>query len=120
MDEKYQYLEQEDTIDIKSFIIKNLRYWYLFVFFLIIAFFIAILVNKYSTPVYKVSTWILINEKEDPLDLENTIRPSLYGNPYKLENEIGIMKSKNLTKLIAVAVILFIMNSIKLYTSKYR
>ena len=94
MDEKYQYLEQEDTIDIKSFIIKNLRYWYLFVFFLIIAFFIAILVNKYSTPVYKVSTWILINEKEDPLDFENTIRPSLYGNPYKLENEINAFDSE--------------------------
>ncbi len=100
MDEKYQYLEQEDTIDIKSFIIKNLRYWYLFVFFLMIAFFIAFLVNKFTAPVYKVSTWILINEKEDPLELETTLRPSLYGNPYKLENEIGILKSKNLTKRV--------------------
>ena len=95
MDEKYQYLEQEDTIDIKSFIIKNLKHWYLFATFLLITFFIAILVNRFSTPVYKVSTWILISEKQDPLELENRIVPSLYGNPYKLQNEIGILKLKN-------------------------
>ena len=100
MDEKYQYVEQDDTIDIKSLVIKNLKHWYLFVFFLLIAFFIAILVNKFSIPIYKVSTWILISEKQDPLELENRIVPSLYGNPYKLENEIGILKSKKLTKRV--------------------
>ena len=82
MDEKYPYIEEEESIDIRAFILKNLKYWYLYVLFLVIAIFIATLVNKFSTPVYKVSTWILIRDEENPLDPQNFVGTSLYGNPY--------------------------------------
>ena len=98
MEERYPYIESEESIDIRGFIIKNLRYWYIYVLFLVIAFFIATLVNKFTTPVYKVTAWILIRDEENPLDPQNYVGASLYGNPYKLQNEIGILKSKDLTK----------------------
>ncbi|MFO7658225.1 MAG: polysaccharide biosynthesis tyrosine autokinase [Bacteroidales bacterium] len=98
MEDKYPYLEEEESIDIRAFIIRNLRYWYLYVFFLVIAFFIAILVNKFSTPIYRVSAWVLIRDEENPLDMQSYVGASLYGNPYKLQNEIGILKSKELTQ----------------------
>ncbi|NJK86524.1 MAG: hypothetical protein HC906_11690 [Bacteroidales bacterium] len=40
----------------------------------------------------------MISEEENPLELQTFVSTSLYGNPYKLANEIGILHSKELTK----------------------
>jgi tyrosine-protein kinase Etk/Wzc len=98
MDQRFYQFDEEETIDIKSFIIKCFHHWPYFVIILVIALTIAFLVNKFTSPVYKVKTWILIRDEENPLDPQKFIGSSLYGNPYKLENEIGILKSKQLTE----------------------
>ena len=36
--------------------------------------------------------------KENPLEFQSYLSPSVYSNPYKLQNEIGVLKSKELTK----------------------
>ena len=56
------------------------------------------LINRFTEPEYKVTTYLLIRDEENPLDPQNFIGASLYGNPYKLQNEIGLLQSKSLTK----------------------
>ena len=98
MDERYIDVDNEDSIDIKAFLFKCLRQWYYFGAFLGVAFLIAILFNKFTSPVYKVTNYVLVSDKEDPLDPQNFIGTSLYGNPYTLQNEIGLLQSKSLTE----------------------
>src|SRR5512133_3279695 len=97
-EERFVDFEAEDSIDIKAFLTKCLRQWYLFAAVLVVALFIAVVVNRFSEPEYKVTTYMLIRDEENPLDPQNFIGASLYGNPYKLQNEIGILQSKSLTK----------------------
>jgi tyrosine-protein kinase Etk/Wzc len=97
-DGTYANFDSEDSIDIKAFLLKCIRHWHYFAFFLIVAVLIALLINRYTTPVYKVTTFLLIRDEENPLDPQNFVGASLYGNPYKLENEIGLLRSKDLTK----------------------
>jgi uncharacterized protein involved in exopolysaccharide biosynthesis len=57
-DERYVNFDAEDSIDIKAFLSKCFRQWHYFAAFLLVAFFIAILINRYTTPVYKVTTFL--------------------------------------------------------------
>jgi capsular exopolysaccharide synthesis family protein len=97
-DERYVDFEAEDSIDIKAFLLKCLRYWYIFGAVLMVALCIAIVINRFSEPVYRVTSRLLIKDEENPLDPQNFIGASLYGNPYKLQNEIGMLQSKSLTR----------------------
>lgn len=111
-DHNNYYVDAEESIDIKAFIFKCLNHWYYFVIVLFIAFFIAAVINKFSAPVYEVSSFILIREEENPLELQDFTGASLYTNPYQLQNEIGILKSKTLTERTVRA--------LDLYVSYYR
>ncbi|HEX2394392.1 MAG TPA: Wzz/FepE/Etk N-terminal domain-containing protein, partial [Bacteroidales bacterium] len=96
--ERYIDFEAEDSIDIKAFLSKCFRQWYVFAVFLLFTLFCAAIINQVKEPEYKVSAYLLIHDEENPLDPQNFIGSSLYGNPYKLQNEIGILQSKSLTK----------------------
>lgn len=96
-DERTGYFEAEESIDIRAFLLTCFRHWYVFAIALVAALTLALLFNRFSTPVYKVSAYILIKDEENPLDPEKFIGSSLYGNPYTLQNEIGLLRSKSLT-----------------------
>lgn len=96
-EERTGYIEAEESIDIRAFLFKCFRYWYVFLAMLFLAMSLAVLFNRFSTPHYKVSAYILIKDEENPLDPEKFIGSSLYGNPYTLQNEIGLLRSKSLT-----------------------
>jgi capsular exopolysaccharide synthesis family protein len=98
MDEGHFEFENEETIDIRSFVIKCLHYWPYFVLCLIIAFIIAFLYIKFSPPVYKVKAWVLIHNEENLLDMQKLTGSSTFNNPNVIENEIGILQSKSLTE----------------------
>ena len=53
-------LEQEDSVDIKSWIVKFLSYWYLFLIFGFLAVVGGYLFNRYADRVYQVSSTIYI------------------------------------------------------------
>jgi tyrosine-protein kinase Etk/Wzc len=97
-EERYVDFDREDSIDVKAFLAKCLRQWYYFAAFLVVAFLIAMLLNRFTVPAYKVTTYLLIRDEENPLDPQNFVGASLYGNPYKLQNEIGMLQSKSLTE----------------------
>ena len=71
MDDQNYYVDVEESIDIKAFIYKCLNHWHYFGITLVAALFIAFVINKFSAPQYKVSSYILIQEEEDPLDLQS-------------------------------------------------
>jgi capsular exopolysaccharide synthesis family protein len=104
--------EAEDSIDIKAFLLKCYRHWYLFALFLVLSLSAAIIINKAKEPEFKVSAFILIHDEENPLDPQNFIGSSLYGNPFKLQNEIGILQSKSLTRRT--------LQTLNFFTSYYR
>ncbi len=91
-------LEEEEGIDLRKWLFRILDNWLFFLICTCIAITIAYLYNKYTISEYQLSTSILIKEKDDPLDKGNMLRLSLYNNPYKLENEIGIINSSEIKK----------------------
>ncbi|NJK95534.1 MAG: hypothetical protein HC905_12105, partial [Bacteroidales bacterium] len=83
----------EQNFDIRKIFFRVLQNWYWVLLSLVVCYFIAILINRYTAPVYTVGATLLINdEKKSTADLVlNAIdRMSARKN---IENEIAILKS---------------------------
>ncbi|MFA0964693.1 GumC family protein [Roseivirga sp. BDSF3-8] len=84
---------KEHLDDVKKFLGRLRKRWYLFVISLGIALLVAFLINRYTSPVYPVTSSILVKGSND---MENSIGQLLYGNRAgrkNLNNEILILKS---------------------------
>ena len=53
---------KEDFIDVKSVFYNFLSYWYYFLFSILICLFLSFLYNRYTKPIYSVSTTIEIRD----------------------------------------------------------
>jgi capsular exopolysaccharide synthesis family protein len=75
-------------------------YWPLFVIASIISFSIAYVYLKYATPLYKISSTLLI--KEDARAVESSIIEMMdpLGSGKKIENEIEILKSRTIARAV--------------------
>ena len=89
---------EEEKIDIKDFLLKMLGYWHFFIISLIVSILIAYAINRTSVPVYEVHTSLLIQEEQSMLDSRFASDLGIYKNQNQLSNEIGILKSYNLTQ----------------------
>jgi capsular polysaccharide biosynthesis protein len=56
-----------EEIDLKEIFFKLLFHWRLFVVLGVLGVSIAVIINRYSTDIYKLSTLINIKESENPL-----------------------------------------------------
>ena len=66
--------QKEETIDIKSLILKYIQYWYYFLLSILFFIFIAFLNNRFTIPEYSVSTTLLIRDDNNTqLGAENLI-----------------------------------------------
>jgi len=65
--------QEEETIDIKALFIKLINNWYLFAITVLIALVVAFLFNKYTTPVYKVETTVLVQDEKGALSAQDLI-----------------------------------------------
>jgi len=85
---------REASVDYKAIFMKFFRYWYFFVLSMIIALTIAYFFNKFATPVYEVSSRILLNDPEK-IDPQSMIgMGSTYGRMQNnIQNEIIVIKS---------------------------
>ncbi len=93
MENRANYLPQEESIDIRKFIIKILHYWYWFVISIFICYTIAYLLNRYKEPTYNVNgTLIVSEEKKSSVDLLISTFDR-YSARKVIENEIAILKS---------------------------
>jgi uncharacterized protein involved in exopolysaccharide biosynthesis len=91
-----QDIYQEEAVDYKALFFKFYRHWYFFVVTIFIALVIAFLFNKYTKPIYEVSTTLLIEDKSSS-DAQSLLGLGFRNNMQNLENEIGKLKSYKLS-----------------------
>jgi len=96
--DSYKESFNEETIDIKNLIFKFLGKWYLFVAALIVSVVAAYLYNLWSQPIFEVKTSILIKDEQTVLDSRFSSGLGIYNTQYRISNEIGILKSYQLTQ----------------------
>lgn len=114
--------EQESTIeekefDLKQFVLKYLRYWYLFAIALMIALGAAWFYNWYTSPVYRVAGKLLIKD-ESPTPAKALLKElEISGQNKNLENEIEILRShrmvSNALEQLEFGVSYFLVGNIK-------
>ena len=91
-------LEQEDSVDIKSWIVKFLSYWYLFLIFGFLAVVGGYLFNRYADRVYQVSSTIYIKEQKMGMDAAAMMTGMNFRNRGNVDNEIDVLRSRMLAE----------------------
>lgn len=93
---------EEESLDIKKYLFIMLSKWYWFAFSIFISLFISYLVNRYSEPIYSVTSSLIIRDDDNMKGFtgaENLIQGlRLVKNTKSVQNEIGILKSYTLAK----------------------
>ncbi len=87
----------EETIDIKKYFAKILFNWYWFAISVFITVSIAYVLNRYTEPIYRVSSSLIVRDDERSKGLtgaENIIQGmEMFRSQKNVQNEIGILKS---------------------------
>ena len=93
---------EEETVDIKELLYKFISHWRLFALTIPIALTIAYFVNRYSDPIYEMSTSVLISlEKSGAAELEGLMGGfGVSSSREAYYNELEMMKSMGLTESI--------------------
>jgi len=91
--------DQDEVVDIRKYLFKLLSYWHYFALTLVIAIICAWFYNRYTMPVYRVSSVLLIDEDKqsgalgtDKLLQGFGLRPGMQN----LDNQIHILSSRSL------------------------
>lgn len=97
MQNQISYNITKESLDVRKFVLKLLRKWYWFALSIVLCYLIAYFVNSYSTPLYKISASLLIND--DKKSIAEIIYNSLNRNSGRknIDNEISVLKSYNMT-----------------------
>ena len=90
--------QEEDTIDIKTLIIKFISYWYLFIIFGLLALSAGYVYNRYTPNVYQVSATVFIKETKMGVDAAAMMTGMNFRSYGNVDNEIGILKSYMLSE----------------------
>ncbi len=88
--------EEHSGIDIRKYLYKIVKYWYLFVISLLLAYFVAYWNNKFSIPVYGLHTTMLITKNSGEEAYAGGLM--LLDRSKDLSTEIGIMKSFSISR----------------------
>ncbi|MBL4592694.1 MAG: hypothetical protein JKX68_02640, partial [Flavobacteriales bacterium] len=111
--------EGEEDFNLKGFLYGYLRYWYIYVFALMLGFGCAYFYNWYVKPVYNVSTKILIkDDKSTSIGTQELLKDlDVYNVSKNIENEIEIIKSRKILKKaleqIEVDVLYYLIGNVK-------
>jgi tyrosine-protein kinase Etk/Wzc len=88
-----KFQEENDLKKISELFIRNYKF---FIFSVIIALGLAFLVNRYSIPVYSISSSMLIKEnkaQQSNTDVNDFLNSNLFGKNQNFQNELWVMKS---------------------------
>lgn len=98
--EYFDFIEENNPVDLKQIINKYLKYWPAFVLSIIISLFSAFVYLRYANVVYKSQAKVkLLNDKENSnftLDVSKLFNKSTIN----LENEIALLKSVHLSEQV--------------------
>ena len=92
--------QQDSLIDLQLMLQKLRQYWYLFFLSVPLALLVAFAVTRYTTPLYDVSTTVLIKQPTDPSNASINLLygQELFTNEKNLNNEAIMLKSNDLVK----------------------
>lgn len=88
--------QEEDTIDLKSIIIKIISYWYLFVIGIVVALTIGFIYNRYTPKVYQNSATVYVKEDKMGIDPTSMMTGLTFKSSINIDNEIAILQSFSL------------------------
>lgn len=93
------HFTKSSSQDLSKFFHRILDKWYLFLGGLVLALIFAVLINKFTHPVYSGHTTLLIrSEQTKPIGAEALVRDLSFNTNGDIRNEIGILKSFSLTR----------------------
>ena len=90
------FQQQEESKDIRILLFKLLKYWPLFILTIFIVLVVAFLFNKYTAPIYEVSTTVLVKEDRSMMDASSMLGIGLSNSNQNVENEIVKLSSFSL------------------------
>lgn len=88
-----QPVTESGSIDYKRVLFSAIRYWYFIVLSLLIAVFIAFIINRYATRIYPVTASIIVKEEGDISGSELLYNNALVNMKRNYLNELYIIKS---------------------------
>ena len=88
----------EEKVDIKGLFFRYYSHWYYFLISIFVFILIAIAYNRYTTPIYSISSTILIRDDNNTqLGAENILEGmELFSGKTNINNEIVVLKSFSL------------------------
>jgi tyrosine-protein kinase Etk/Wzc len=97
-------IEEEETINFREIFEKYFRHWKLFVAFSAISIALAFVYLRYAMPIYSSKASVLIEDDEKGgalSELSVFSEMGIMGGSHNLDNEIEIMKSRQLLEIVA-------------------
>ncbi|WP_430937011.1 GumC family protein [Saccharicrinis sp. 156] len=91
-----EYLQQEETFNVKEFLFKLLAKWRLFLIFGIISAGIGLYIGKSTPPTYEVSGLVLVNEESSSGGMNSLFEDLSIGGNTNIENHLLTFKSYTL------------------------
>ena len=107
----FEDIDKTRQINTKAILYKLLASWKFFLAFTLITFAVAFIYNRYTVPIYEVSCKVLIKDdsKNSFSDQDNLLKEmSLFKKEVNLVNEMGILRSKTLSRKTVFDLNLFI------------
>jgi tyrosine-protein kinase Etk/Wzc len=98
MDENKPFVK-EDSVDVQKILVRVIANWYWFIISFTVCIVSAFFVNRYTTPIYKVSASIIVRDEDRNRSfsgMESAMGMDLLQNKKNIQNEIGILLSYNL------------------------
>ena len=93
--------QQEEGIDIKHVLLKIMGSWPILVISMIIGLSIALVVNRYSRNIYKLSTILSVEEAENPLGSSGVSLAFNWGGMDALESKLALIESYTIQERVA-------------------
>jgi uncharacterized protein involved in exopolysaccharide biosynthesis len=93
-------INQEDEIDLKVILFNYLQFWPIILLFGFLGLLAGYLLNKFTTPIYKVESTVIVKDENASLGADLFASAGILGLQGKsnIENEIGIIKSFSLAQ----------------------
>ncbi|MBN1599606.1 MAG: polysaccharide biosynthesis tyrosine autokinase [Bacteroidales bacterium] len=98
MQEENPLTIEEQGIDLKKWVTLFLRNWLFFLVCIILALAGAMAFISLSTVQYEVTSNVLVNNDNNPLDKAQLFSTAIYNDPYQLENEMGVLRARSVTR----------------------
>lgn len=98
---KYKPLEQEDSpLDLKKYFFGLIANWHWFVISIFVSLGVAIMVNRYTMPVYKVGSTLMISDNAGGLTGYENLIPGMeiYRTQKQVLNEMEVLKSYSIAQ----------------------